>query len=67
METQVDIDSDLKFPRVKTLLTLGKLASEIKEWGDKLILKKLNPWKFFHGYGVEITKYDGTSSISYGG
>ena len=54
-----DNDSDLKLPRVQTLLTSAILANRIMEWGNKLIEKKIDPWLFFHGVGVKIPKYDG--------
>jgi len=54
-----DIDSDLKLPRVQTLLTTEALANRIKDWENKLIMKKVDPWQFFHAVGVKIPTYDG--------
>lgn len=55
-----DIDSDLKFPRIDKLLTQGVLAERIKDWCNKLIVEKIDPWQFFGIVDVKITKYDGT-------
>jgi hypothetical protein len=54
-----DIDSDLKEPRVTTLLTQGALATRIYLWADKLITLKLDPWLSLPTFGFKITLYDG--------
>ena len=65
-EPDVPDDSDLKSPRVETLLARGVLANRIKEWGNKLIVKKLNPWKSFGIVDVKIMKYEPGQLIHYG-
>lgn len=56
----------MSIPDIGTLLTQRELAVKVKEWGDKLIADKINPWTFLRANGVKVARYDG-SLINYQG